>query len=95
MSVKCYVKVGKGHIEGEYIGTFQYSNVIEPSMFVGGHNGGVDAYPVAVVRSGAKLLQVRLSDVVFANDITKTFKPSDSWLNLFGNKHNLVDKAGW
>lgn len=31
------------------LGIFQVSNVIPPSLVVGGHTGGVIAYPVAII----------------------------------------------
>ena len=31
------------------LGVFQYSDIIEPAVALGGHSGGVIAYPVAVV----------------------------------------------
>lgn len=65
MSQKCFVNIKTKLMEAEFLGVYQYSNVIEPSLMVGGHNGGVIAYPVAVVRVGTELKEVKLSSVLF------------------------------
>lgn len=30
-------------------GIFQHSHIVEPSMMLGGHNGGQASYPIAVI----------------------------------------------
>ena len=30
-------------------GVFQFANVVEPSIMMGGHNGGQVSYPIAVI----------------------------------------------
>jgi len=47
------------------MGVFQFSNVIDASPFVGGHKGGVVAYPVAVVKINGEIKEVRASNVKF------------------------------
>ncbi|MEK5069795.1 hypothetical protein [Sporosarcina sp. FSL K6-1508] len=65
MDKECYVKESGNWVEAEFVGVFQYSNVIEPSLMIGGHSGGVIAYPVAVVKMDGKIKEVKLSNVVF------------------------------
>lgn len=55
----------KGRQEALLVGVFQRSTVIEPSIGIGGHSGGVVAFPVAVVKVGGKLKEVMVSDVEF------------------------------
>jgi hypothetical protein len=62
---ECYVTIKTKVTEAEFIGVFQYSNVIDPSPMRGGHNGGVIAYPVAVVKVGTELKEVKLTSVIF------------------------------
>lgn len=52
-------------VEGELIGVFQYSQPIGESPMIGGHNGGVVAYPVAVVKVGNELKEVPVSRLVY------------------------------
>ncbi|MEK5390192.1 hypothetical protein NSQ59_07380 [Margalitia sp. FSL K6-0131] len=65
MDKDCYVNIKSELIEAEFIGVFQYSNVIPPSPMIGGHPGGVIAYPIAVVKFNGKLKEVKLSDITF------------------------------
>lgn len=65
---KVNVKLKKELVEAELVGVFQYSEVIPPSPMLGGHTGGVIAYPVAVVKHDDKLKQVRLTDVEYIVD---------------------------
>ncbi len=65
MDKECYVKIKTELVEAEFIGVYQYSGVIEPSPMIGGHPGGVIAYPVAVVKLNEKLKEVKLSDITF------------------------------
>jgi hypothetical protein len=61
----CYVKIKDELLEAEFVGVYQYSQVIDPSPFVGGHKGGVVAYPIAVVKMDGKFKEVKLSSVTF------------------------------
>ncbi|MGY0692965.1 hypothetical protein ACW2QC_09280 [Virgibacillus sp. FSP13] len=61
----CYIKVKSDWVEAEFIGVYQYSDVIGASPMVGGHPGGVIAYPLAVVRIGGKFKEVKLANVLF------------------------------
>ena len=65
MDKECYVKIKTELVEAEFIGVYQYSRVIEPSPMIGGHPGGVIAYPVVVVKLNEKLKEVKLSDITF------------------------------
>lgn len=65
---ECYVKVGEDFIEAELVGVYQYSKVIAPSPMVGGHPGGVIAYPIALVKIRSKFKQVDPSDVVMVEE---------------------------
>lgn len=45
----CETKIDDKWVEVPFHGIFQYSDVVQPSLMVGGHSGGVVAYPVALV----------------------------------------------
>lgn len=49
MNDKCFLLSGDKRTEVEFIGIFDVSRVIEPSPFIGGHNGGVISGPIAVI----------------------------------------------
>lgn len=49
---KCEVHCNGEKYTADFYGVFQLSTVIDPSPMVGGHPGGVVAYPVAVVDFG-------------------------------------------
>ena len=59
----CKVKVNGSWQEVPFYGVFQYSNVIEPAITVGGHPGGVIAYPVAVVELDNQLVMRYIDSV--------------------------------
>jgi len=65
MDKDCYVNINDDLVEAEFIGVYQYSNVVAPSPMVGGHPGGVIAYPIALVKLHGKLKEVGLSKVTF------------------------------
>ncbi|MCM3239075.1 hypothetical protein M3589_15230 [Heyndrickxia oleronia] len=65
MDKNCCVKIKSELIEAEFIGVFQYAQVIDPSPMIGGHPGGIIAYPIAVVKLNEKLKEVKLSDITF------------------------------
>ncbi|MEB6549101.1 hypothetical protein MXL46_08325 [Heyndrickxia sporothermodurans] len=65
MDKNCYVKIKSEIVEAEFIGVFQHSQVIDPSPMIGGHPGGVIAFPVGVVKLGEELLEVRISAITF------------------------------
>ena len=69
LSKKCKAKVDNDWLEAEYVGVFQYSDIIQPSIAVGGHAGGTIAFPVAVVSLNGKLLQVKIQDVRLSSGI--------------------------
>ena len=50
-------------------GFYQGSNVIPPSPLVGGHSGGVIAYPVAIIEDKkGKLMEVEATSIQFVED---------------------------
>lgn len=49
---KCEVICNGEKYTADFYGVFQLSTVIDPSPMIGGHPGGVIAYPVAVVDFG-------------------------------------------
>lgn len=62
----CLVKIKSDDWRmAELIGIFQYSNVVDPSPFIGGHSGGVIAFPVAVVRIGDELKEVSVASIKY------------------------------
>lgn len=65
MDKDCYVTIKKELIEAEYVGVYQYSEPIGESPMIGGHPGGVVAYPLAVVKIDGKLKEVSLSSITF------------------------------
>lgn len=65
---RCLLSTGKDqHVEVEYLGLFQRSRVIDASPFIGGHNGGVVAGPVAVIKRNGGLQEVELNKLSFVN----------------------------
>lgn len=52
MMKKCEVRNNGEKRTADFYGVFQLSTIIAPSLMVGGHTGGVIAYPVAVVDFG-------------------------------------------
>ena len=50
-------------------GFYQESNVIPPSPLVGGHSGGVIAYPVAIIEDKkGKLMEVEATYIQFVEE---------------------------
>jgi len=68
MKERCYVFHEKEWTEAEFIGVYQFSNVIEPSPMIGGHPGGVIAYPVVVVKMDDKLKDFGINKVKFSKE---------------------------
>jgi hypothetical protein len=64
-AVPCCIKENSELVKAEFIGVFQYSHVIDPSPMIGGHQGGLVAYPLAVVKHNGKLKEVKLSEITF------------------------------
>lgn len=65
---RCLLSIGKDeHVEVEYLGVFQRSRVIDASPLIGGHNGGVVAGPVAVIKRNGGLEEVELKKLSFVN----------------------------
>lgn len=59
----CLVLLSDGWKKAKFIGVFQFSEPIDASPLVGGHPGGVVAFPVAVVECEGELLSERLDRV--------------------------------
>lgn len=54
--------------EGEIVvadlyGIFQVSSIIPPSLMIGGDNGGVTAYPVAVIGDRGQIRQIKITRI--------------------------------
>lgn len=60
------MKIKAELIEAEFMGVYQYSNVLGESPMIGGHRGGVVAYPIAVVKINGMLKEVKLSEITFS-----------------------------
>lgn len=70
--VECEVEayLGENKTEwrkAEFMGLFQYSEVIGPSLIQGGHNGGVIAFPMAVVKIDGELQNIKINKVRFSS----------------------------
>ncbi|MEI3614723.1 hypothetical protein [Pseudogracilibacillus sp. SO30301A] len=63
MDKDCYVIIKDDLVEAEFIGVYQYSNVIDANPMVGGQPGGVIAYPI--VKLSGKLKVVDPSKITF------------------------------
>ena len=61
----CLAKIGKYWERADFIGVFQYSYTHGDSPMVGGYKAGQVSYPVAVVRFGGKLYQLKLDEIDF------------------------------
>ena len=66
----CRVTIGdkRDNIQqsGRFLGVFQRSQVLDPSPLLGGHSGGVVAFPVYVVQVGNDILEIKdCSRIVF------------------------------
>lgn len=58
--------VGSKREKALFYGVFQNSYVVEPSPLIGGHPGGVVAYPIAVVElENGSLKTVIINDIYF------------------------------
>lgn len=95
--MKCKVNIGRETFDGEFMGMFQFSEVMSPSLMVTGHTGGVVAYPVAVVKVGRFLKQVRATSVHFEEeepsdyiDSMEEFQKSNFETDISGDKRPSV-----
>lgn len=61
----CLAKIGKYWERADFIGVFQHSYTHGDSLMVGGCKAGQVSYPVAVVRFGGKLYQLKLDEIDF------------------------------
>lgn len=61
----CYVDIKGDLVEAEFMGIYQYSTVIDSSPMVGGHPGGVIAYPIALIKLHGKFKEVDPSKITF------------------------------
>ena len=62
---KCEVNCNDEKYTADFYGIFQFSSVVAPSLMVGGHPGGVIAYPVAVVDfgNGVGLINIPIEEI--------------------------------
>lgn len=67
----CKAKINGSWQEVPFYGVFQYSDVIEPALRVGGHPGGVIAYPVAVVELDNQLIMRSIDSVKDIKEVDK------------------------
>ena len=66
---KCKYKNSNDEIvTGDFYGIFQYSQVIPPQVFVGGHQGGMKAFPLALVLDEYGMKQILPEDIVSIYD---------------------------
>ena len=59
----CKAFIDGGWKSARYVGMYQFANVIEPSIMIGGHKGGMVAYPVAVVKYESELIELPLKHI--------------------------------
>lgn len=64
----CLAKIGKCWERANFVGVFQYSYTHGDSLMVGGYKAGQVSYPVAVVRFGGKLYQLKLNEIDFCEE---------------------------
>ncbi len=68
----CYIKIKKDWEKAKFVGVFQRSQVIPPSIAAGGHSGGVVAYPVAVVLlENGEMDEIYVNRVKFDKEVTE------------------------
>lgn len=62
---KCEVNCNGEKRTADFYGIFQFSCVIDPSPMIGGHPGGIVAYPVAVVDfdNGVGLINIPIEEI--------------------------------
>lgn len=65
MGIACLVFDNPYWKDAEFLGVFQNSTVVQPFTTLGGTTGGVVAHPVAVVKVGSQLKEVKISEVRF------------------------------
>lgn len=63
MSAKCKVKMNGDVLQVTFYGVYQVSEIIPPSLMVGGHGGGVVASPIAVIDYGDGLTKANVNCV--------------------------------
>lgn len=47
-------------IPAKFYGIYQHSEIVLPSMMIGGHSGGIVTFPVAVVEDSDRLHEVEV-----------------------------------
>lgn len=67
----CYINIRKGNKEKALFHCWShFSNVIEPSLMVGGHPGGVIAYSTGIVElEDGKVIEVMPTNITFCKGI--------------------------
>lgn len=70
---KTFTKEVNDYDYGTLVGIFQYSQVLDPSPLKGGHMGGVETYPVAVVQVDNTLVQTKLRNLELLEEATENY----------------------
>lgn len=70
MHTKCEVTIKGEKVEGEFVGFFQHSRIIDPSPMLHGHSGGTIAHPIALVCVDEAIKEVRPKDIKFLKEET-------------------------
>ena len=67
----CYISIKKGKKEKALFHGWNFvSNVVEPSLMIGGHPGGVIAYSTEIVElENGKVIEVMPSSITFCTGI--------------------------
>lgn len=61
---RCKYLNEKGEIiVADLYGIFQFSSIIPPSLMIGGDNGGVIAYPIAVIGDCGQIKQIKITRI--------------------------------
>lgn len=63
MNRVCLAKIGESWEKAELMGVYQHSEIVHPSLMVGGHGGGVIAAPMAVVIYDGKRYELNVNKV--------------------------------
>lgn len=61
---KCEVSVAGDKFAADFYGIYQFSEIFNQSPMIGGHPGGVIAYPVAVIGFGDGLIKVSVEKIL-------------------------------
>lgn len=75
----CYISIKKGKKEKALFHCWNFmSNVIEPSLMIGGHPGGTIAYTTGIVElEDGRVLEVMPTNITFVEGIFKDYSWRD------------------